>query len=157
MKLPRTTWVPGSGEPRPDDGWLTGLDDELLVHVGVLLFDRAQGFEAHEAWELAWRSAKNAGREDDERMLRALIKLAAAMVKVRQRQQLGVVEHAKGARALLVDLTGTVLGVDVASLADVAERVEALTPADVVRASEAPVGAPMAPFGRVPRHADPPP
>ncbi len=144
MRLPRTTWVPGEGG-RPDDEWLKEVDKDLLVDVGALLFERGQGFEAHEAWELAWREAKAAGRADEERVLRALIKLAAAMVKVRQRLEVGVRQHAHGAGALLDEIDApAVLGFDVAALRALARRVEA----EPLPACT-PAGEPM--FGRLAR------
>ena len=151
LALPRTTWVPGVG-PRPDDEWLRAIDADLLVGVGTLLFDRAQGFEAHEAWELAWRTAKNENRVDEERVLRALIKLAAAMVKVRQQVLAGVREHGRGARALLQEHGGgAILGVDVFAAAAIAHRVENATADDLAREAAWPVGAPMPLFGKLPR------
>jgi hypothetical protein len=125
IALPKTTWVPGES-PRPDDAWLNAIDPDLLVHVGAVLFEKQFGFEAHEAWEQAWKSSKAEGRFDDERMLRALIKLAAAMVKVRQKNPVGVRDHAHGAAAALDDVTAkAVLGFDVAAVVAMARRVEA--------------------------------
>jgi hypothetical protein len=146
--LPRTTWVPGEGA-RPDDGWLRALDADLLVEVGVLLFDRGQGFEAHEAWELAWKDAKARAAHDEERLLRALIKLAAAMVKVRQANPVGVRDHAQGARQLLEALaaegTRVLRGIRVGPLVDMARHVEA----EAERLAPAPVGHPI--FGKISR------
>lgn len=135
MTLPaiphRTTWVPGEGE-RPDDRWLLEVDPELLVEVGAMLFERGQGFEAHEAWELAWKMAKSArkppGDGRDEKILRALIRLAAAMVKVRQHNETGVRDHLRGAQAILEELKGLAIGeargVRVMPLLELAQRVE---------------------------------
>lgn len=151
MKLPRTTWVPGEGE-RPDDAWLLDVDPELLVEVGAMLFERGQGFEAHEAWELAWRQAKAARRDGrDEKILRALIKLAAAMVKLRQGNETGVREHVRGARTILHDLeAGSVdeaCGIRVVPLVDLTRQVErALDEASLVAR---PVGQPT--FGKIAR------
>lgn len=146
MKIPTTTWIPGEGE-RPDDGWLRDVDPGLLIDVGVRLFERGQGFEAHEAWEQAWKRAKREGNSDLERMLRALIKLAAAMVKVRQKNPIGVVDHAKGARALLEQLRGDgvteVARFRVLPLVEMARRIEQSPP------TETPVGHAM--FGLIPR------
>src|SRR6185503_3684103 len=88
-------------------------------------FEKHFGFEAHEAWEQAWKAAKAEGRLDDERMLRALIKLAAAMVKVRQKNDRGVRDHAHGAGAILDELVPrVVLGFDVVAVRAMARRVE---------------------------------
>ena len=146
MKLPTTTWIPGEG-PRPDDAWIEAVAPELLVDVGVQLFERGQGFEAHEAWERAWKAAKRDGDADLERMLRALIKLAAAAVKVRQGNAQGVLDHAQGARALLQELeregVTAVARVLVAPLLEMARRVEGAPPAVL------PVGQPL--LGRIQR------
>ena len=125
IELPKTTWVPGES-PRPDDAWLHAIDPDLLVSVGAVLFEKHFGFEAHEAWEQAWKAAKAHGCLDDERMLRALIKLAAAMVKVRQHNPTGVRDHAHGAAAALDEVGAkAVLGFDVAGVVAMARRVEA--------------------------------
>ena len=145
LHLPRTTWTPGIG-PRPDDAWLKEIDKALLVDVGAILFDRGQGFEAHEAWEFAWKDAKAEGLVDEERVLRAMIKVAAAMVKVRQGNPSGVRAHANGARLILDEVRGdVVVGVHVAALKDMAQRVE--DAADTWTAK--PVGEPM--FGKIRR------
>ena len=150
MKLPTTTWVPGEGD-RPDDAWIESVDPDLLVDVGVQLFERGQGFEAHEVWERAWKTAKRASDADLERMLRALIKLAAASVKVRQHNAQGVLDHARGARALLEELEREgvvdVARVLVAPLLEMAKRVEVAPPL------AEPVGKPM--FGRISRSPKP--
>lgn len=146
MKIPSTTWIPGEGE-RPDDTWLRDVDPELLIDVGVRLFERGQGFEAHEAWEQAWKAAKRDGDVDLERMLRALIKLAAAMVKVRQGNATGVRDHAHGARALLEQLAADgvteVARFRVAGLVEMAQRIETAPP------QPAAVGRAL--FGLIPR------
>lgn len=149
MKLPSTTWVPGEGV-RPDDAWIDDVAPELLVDVGVRLFERGQGFEAHEAWERAWKTAKRDGDADLERMLRALIKLAAAAVKVRQQNVQGVLDHARGARAILEELERAgitdVARVSVAPLLAMARQLESAPP---LEAAAQPVGKPL--FGRIAR------
>lgn len=151
MKIPTTTWIPGEGE-RPDDAWLRDVDPELLIDVGVRLFERGQGFEAHEAWEQAWKTAKRDGDTDLERALRALIKLAAAMVKVRQGNATGVRDHAHGARVLLEQLAADgvtdVARFRVAGLIEMAQRIETAPP------QPAAVGRAM--FGLIPRRPPPP-
>lgn len=150
MKIPTTTWIPGEG-PRPDDAWLQDVDPELLVDVGVRLFERGQGFEAHEAWEQAWKAAKRDGDVELERMLRALIKLAAAMVKVRQANPTGIRDHAHGARVLLehlaMDGVAEVARFRVAELVDMAQRIETEPPA--------PAAVGRALFGPLPRSPAP--
>jgi predicted metal-dependent hydrolase len=154
VRLPRTTWVPGVG-PRPDDSWLKDVDEELLLEVGALLFERGQGFEAHEAWELAWKTAKSAGHAEEEKLLRALIKLAAAMVKVRQQNEAGVRDHLRGARALLEELlaggSAEVHGVRVLPLSELAQRVERALEGGQL--ASRPVGEAM--FGKISRRIGP--
>jgi hypothetical protein len=146
VKIPTTTWIPGEGD-RPDDAWLKDVDPELLIDVGVRLFERGQGFEAHEAWEQSWKAAKRNGDGDLERVLRALIKLAAAMVKVRQGNATGIRDHAHGARVLLEQLAADgvteVARFRVAGLVDMAHRIETLPPA--------PAAVGRALFGLIPR------
>ena len=96
-----------------------------LVDEGLALYHRGEGFEAHEVWERVWREAKaDPKRVDEERVLRALIKLAAAMVKVKQKQVAGVLAHAIGARELLEQVSADVL-VAVAHVRSIANDVEA--------------------------------
>jgi uncharacterized protein len=150
VKIPTTTWIPGEGD-RPDDAWLRDVDPELLIDVGVRLFERGQGFEAHEAWEQAWKAAKRNRDADLERMLRALIKLAAAMVKVRQGNAAGVRDHAHGARMLLeqlaVDGVTEVARFRVDGLIEMAQRIETTPPP--------PAAVGRALFGQIPRAPSP--
>lgn len=140
MTLPTNTWVPGQG-PRPDDAWLDEVEPAQLIEAGVRLFELGLGFEAHEAWERAWHTAKRDGDHDRERMLRALIRLAAASVKLRQGNLQGVRDHSQGARALLealeADAVTEVALVLVGPLLELARRVETTPPALV------PVGRPL--------------
>jgi predicted metal-dependent hydrolase len=95
---------------------------------GADLFNRGYYWEAHEAWEGLWHAA---GREGPVALLlEALIKLAAAGVKVRQGQPRGVRIHAEGAAGRLRRLraeTGAArfAGVDLDALAREAEALAA--------------------------------
>jgi hypothetical protein len=82
---------------RADRLWLGDLDSQL--RRGICLFDRGYHWEAHEAWELAWHAVGRRGPRADR--IKALIKLAAACVKIRQDQPHGVVVHARRAAELL--------------------------------------------------------
>ena len=59
------------------------------------LFDAGYYWEAHEVWETLWHAAGRRGPTAD--ILRGLIKLAAAGVKVRERREAGVRTHARRA------------------------------------------------------------
>jgi predicted metal-dependent hydrolase len=65
---------------------------------GVRLFNAGYYWEAHEAWEGLWLAQRRVGPTAD--VLKALIKLAAAGVKVRQGQPRGVSTHARRAAEL---------------------------------------------------------
>jgi hypothetical protein len=110
--LPPYTYVPGGPWPHPnrakesrDDprredslGTPTMPEDVAaspLFGRGVKLFDAGYYWEAHEAWEALWDAAGRRGPTAD--VLRALIKLAAAGIKVRERREPGVRTHARRA------------------------------------------------------------
>jgi hypothetical protein len=113
--LPPYAFVPGGSWPHPTssphghsfgrthaaaapivaDDW-RGSADYLR---GVALFNAGYYWEAHEAWERLWHAHGRRGPTAD--LLKALIKLAAAGVKVRQGQPAGVASHARRAAALL--------------------------------------------------------
>jgi hypothetical protein len=63
------------------------------------LFNHGYYWEAHEAWEALWHACARSGRTAD--FLKALIKLAAAGVKVREGKPAGVRNHARRAADLL--------------------------------------------------------
>jgi uncharacterized protein len=64
----------------------------------VALFNAGYYWEAHEVWEVLWHAAGRHGPTAD--VLKALIKLAAAGVKVREGRENGVRTHS-GRAALL--------------------------------------------------------
>ena len=65
---------------------------------GIELFDHGFYWEAHEVWESLWHAANRTGLIAD--FLKALIKLAAAGVKVRAGNTAGVISHARRAKQL---------------------------------------------------------
>ena len=69
-------------DPRGSRDYLYALD----------LFNAGFYWEAHEAWEGLWNAAGRAGHLAD--FLKGLIKLAAAGVKAREGQAVGVLRHA---------------------------------------------------------------
>jgi len=66
---------------------------------GIDLFNHGYYWEAHEQWEALWVAAGRVGQ--DAAMLKALIKLAAAGIKVRQGRPKGVQIHCQRAAASL--------------------------------------------------------
>ncbi|QEH33395.1 hypothetical protein OJF2_18960 [Aquisphaera giovannonii] len=106
---------------------------------GVALFNAGYYWEAHEAWEGLWlvhgRRGPVAGT------IQALIKLAAAGVKVRERQPAGVRTHASGAARLFEaarDMAGDhILGLDLRRWAAIARDVAVSPPEDAAPAGEA--------------------
>jgi predicted metal-dependent hydrolase/ribosome biogenesis protein Tsr3 len=95
---------------------------------GIDLFNRGYYWEAHETWEGLWRAAERKGTVAD--FLKALIKLAAAGVKIRQGQPRGVASHARGAAELfhaIAEQLGDVpdfCGLRLRDLLSYAERIE---------------------------------
>src|SRR5947209_5417022 len=77
----------GPVEPIGDGEWSKSA--EYLR--GVRLFNAGYYWEAHEAWEALWHAHGRSGATAD--VLKALIKLAAAGLKVRQRQTHGIIVH----------------------------------------------------------------
>jgi len=103
--LPAYTYVPGGPWPHPNRSKEAGpetvvprleeVDGSPLFRRGVELFDAGYYWEAHEAWEVLWHAAGRRGPTAD--VLRGLIKLAAAGIKVRERREPGVRTHARRA------------------------------------------------------------
>jgi hypothetical protein len=122
--------------PIPGDDW-RGSD---VYRRGVDLFNAGYYWEAHEAWEFLWNALGRKGPGAD--LLKALIKLAAAGVKVREGQPHGVVTHA-GRAAGLFEAVGRevgprLYGLDLGAMARMARGVAERPPVD---ASES--GAPV--------------
>jgi hypothetical protein len=107
---------------------------------GVELFNLGYYWEAHEAWEPLWHALGRVGPRAD--VIRGLIKLAAAGVKVRERQRHGVVTHAGRAADLFgaaaKHLGPECFGMDLRELSRVARGVAERPPDD-----PSPVGAPV--------------
>lgn len=80
--------------------------DDLFAH-GIALFDHGYYWEAHEAWERRWQAALRDSAES--RLLQGLIALAAAGVKVRQGQTIGIARHARRAAEFFTGLPATAL------------------------------------------------
>jgi predicted metal-dependent hydrolase len=85
---------------------------------GLALFNGGFYWEAHEAWERLWHALGRRGNEAN--LVKALIKIAAAGVKVRQGQPWGVSTHSRRALELVRSLRSSagdrLLGLDLAVL-----------------------------------------
>jgi hypothetical protein len=107
--LPPYTYVPGRApHPITDPAGHSHGCDEVEVsfsadqwelceeyRFGFDLFDNGFYWESHEAWEAAWHAVGRRGWVADH--LKALIKLAAAMVKHKEGRPEGVARHARRA------------------------------------------------------------
>jgi uncharacterized protein len=113
-RFPPYAFVPGGPWPHPTGsprGHAAGRAPDVVMPIagddwsgspaycrGLALFNAGYYWEAHEAWEGLWHAHGRQGPTAD--LIKGLIKLAAAGVKVRQRQRHGVVTHARRAAAL---------------------------------------------------------
>jgi uncharacterized protein len=112
LRWPPYTYVPGGPWPHPnrardaaEGGDRQASDLRLrmpseaaaspLFRRGIELFDAGYYWEAHEAWEALWHAVGRRGATAD--VLRGLIKLAAAGIKVRERREAGVRTHGRRA------------------------------------------------------------
>jgi uncharacterized protein len=109
--FPAYSFVPGGPWPHPNRSPqrhllggptigkdLSGVEKRVRYLRGVELFNAGYYWEAHEVWEGLWHAAGRRGPTAD--VLKALIKLAAAGVKVREGRENGVRTHS-GRAALL--------------------------------------------------------
>jgi hypothetical protein len=111
-RLPPYSYVPGGPWPHPNRAKDASADPARVPSLtkmprsgdvaasplflrGVELFDGGYYWEAHEAWEVLWHAVGRRGATAD--VLRGLIKLAAAGIKVRERREPGVRTHARRA------------------------------------------------------------
>jgi len=140
VRFPPYTYVPGGPWPHPKshpqghayhtpefpvppidpERW----QDSDTYQEANQLFDAGYYWEAHEAWERLWHAANRTGPV--AKMLKALIKLAAAGVKIRELRPAGASTHADRAQRLFEELkheTGpTYLGQELECLIAFAER-----------------------------------
>ncbi len=90
---------------------------------GRVLFESGYYWEAHETWELAWVAAGRQGAVAG--LIKGLIKLAAAGVKLYEGQPVGVERHARRAADLFdiarKELGDTALGYSLPALIQVAK------------------------------------
>ena len=118
--LPPYTYVPGGPWPHPisspqGHSYGQAASKGLLAteptgpqsprfRRGVALFNAGYYWEAHEVWEGLWHAYGRHGVLAD--VIKALIKLAAAGVKVREGQEHGVRVHARRAAELFTSARG---------------------------------------------------
>jgi hypothetical protein len=114
--------------PIVGDGWR----ESPAYLRGVVLFNDGYYWEAHEAWEPLWHALGRSGPQADA--IKALIKLAAAGVKVREGQPHGVVTHAGRAGDLFEgvarEVGGRLFGLDLVAMAGVARQIAERPPVD---------------------------
>ena len=137
---PHPNRAPGRGRPAPaepigpGEGWARS---EAYLR-GIALFNAGYYWEAHEVWEGLWHAHGRTGAIAD--VLKALIKLAAAGVKVREGQPAGVSTHARRASELFAAAgERRLLGLDMDQWAATARRVAVDPPLD-----PSPPGTPVA-------------
>jgi hypothetical protein len=95
---------------------------------GIDLFNHGYYWEAHEVWEGLWKACGRRGVTAD--VLKGLIKLAAAGVKLREGRRAGVVSHSQRAATLFrqvkgqsASVSGQYVGLNLDDLARLAETV----------------------------------
>ncbi len=128
VEWPAQAYVPGGPWPHPGHD----ATESATLERGLDLFHAGYYWEAHEVWERLWHAEGRRGPTAD--VLRGLIKLAAAGVKVRQRQPHGVVTHAARALMLFSEVARAEgrfrLGLDLERLSTIARAVAAAPPID---------------------------
>jgi predicted metal-dependent hydrolase len=139
LPFPSYTYVPGSGTPHPvsdSRGHMHGVNHAIPVALDPLrwhdsetylysidLFNHGFYWEAHEAWESLWHAAGHRGTIAD--FLKGLIKLAAAGVKFREGNSVGVQRHAERGRELLSSVSQRrYCGIDLPALIQQASKLE---------------------------------
>lgn len=142
--FPEYTYVPGGPWPHPNrrepsdpcpppepieaDSWR----NSPTYARGFRLFHEGYYWEAHEVWESLWHALGRHGPDAD--LLKALIKMAAAGVKVREGRPRGVVTHALRAEALFLGVRDRVgpthFGLDLEVCARRAREVAEAPPID---------------------------
>lgn len=116
-EFPPYAFVPGRNpHPRSNpQGHMYGKHEEIINQIvndngsdsehylyGVDLFNYGYYWEAHEVWEGLWNAHKREGYTAD--FLKALIKMSAAGVKVKQGQPRGITEHSLAAQAIFKNI-----------------------------------------------------
>jgi hypothetical protein len=109
--FPPYAFVPGGPWPHPRGSAAGPLPTPVVEGAwarsdtylrGIALFNAGYYWEAHEVWEGLWHAHGRRGPTAD--LLKALIKLAAAGVKVRERMSAGAATHARRAAELFASV-----------------------------------------------------
>ncbi len=114
MNLPAYAYLPGSGLPHPTrhpDGHSYGHSQRVSEKdwdYGLELFRAGYYWEAHEAWEGLWKQAEGL----EAQRLRGMIQLAAALLKVRQKNPRGTASLWAKSRSLLAPAAGAWRGLN---------------------------------------------
>jgi uncharacterized protein len=106
---------------------------------GLDLFNHGFYWEAHEQWEAVWLAAGRTGVIAD--LLKGLIKLAAAGVKVREGQPNGVRRHAMRAEQLFTiiqEAHKSLLGLTLEKLIESAEQIAAAADELIATSNDSP-------------------
>ena len=124
LQFPSYAFVPGeSPHPVRADAGAHGLpepsDEPTAIRFGVDLFNHGYYWEAHEVWEGPWRQAP-AG-SDRKLFLQALIRLAAAALKLRLGSVAGVRAHAPWCAGVFADIALRHIAIDDLDPADLAD------------------------------------
>ena len=85
---------------------------DSTVQAGLVRFEAGEFHAAHDAWEEGWRTAQGAERH----LLQALVQLAAAFHQWARRKPAGAATLFGRARAHLLSIPSTLLGVEVSEL-----------------------------------------
>lgn len=96
--------------PPPQDG----SEASNHFYEGLDLFNNAEWFDAHEAWEDAWHLASG----DQKRFLQGLIQCAVTLEHVRRGNPRGVRAVWRTCQTKFVDLPDRCMGIDVPDLLD---------------------------------------
>ena len=141
--FPPYSYVPGGGWPHPKshpsghsyhniETGPVAIDpanwrESDAYQRGIELFNAGYYWESHEVWEGLWHAAGRSGDIAD--FLKALIKLAAAGVKLREGVASGAITHARRAEDLFLKLMNQhgnkYLGQDLQGLVDWCQEIQA--------------------------------
>lgn len=116
----------GHADPKPRPLANDSYRENTTYLYAIDLFNHGYYWEAHEAWESLWHAAGRTGHAAD--FLKGLIKLAAAGVKLKEGNAVGVRRHAKRAAELFEQArsgfaSATVFGLDAKTLVATSLRV----------------------------------
>ncbi len=94
------------------------LDLRHAYYEGIRLFNRGEYWHAHEQWEACWLASS----EPDATFYKAIIQVAAALVKWQQHNQRGLQLNWAKSRSYLITLPPTFHGLDLIQLRGVMDQ-----------------------------------